>query len=327
MRALLVAALFALPAAAAGECRLVKIAEWPVRLQAGVPVVTASLNGQEIGVLIDTGASQSVVYRTAVDRLKLMTRPADSYRVIGVGGESAAEIAFIDEFRLGKAVRTNWRVLAAGSRSVGRDFEFVLGEDFLENVDLELDYPNGKVRLFQPQGCDGASLAYWDPRRSIEVALVNTSPVYFNGRINDADVRILLDTGFSLSTVTVEAASRFGVQTGAPGVERIGCGQGLGSRRLDIWAARFASLSIGDQTIHDPMLAIADLWKHWSYTDIASRLGRSPSSSPAMVLGTDFLRAHRVLIARSQKKLYFTYTGGVVFPAERGPSCDQLTRK
>jgi hypothetical protein len=32
-----------------------------------------------------------------------------------------------------------------------------------------------------------------------------------------------------------------------------------------------------------------------------------------MLLGTDFLRAHRLLVAHSQRKLYFTYVGGPVF--------------
>ena len=32
-----------------------------------------------------------------------------------------------------------------------------------------------------------------------------------------------------------------------------------------------------------------------------------------MLLGIDFLRAHRVYVAHSQGKLYFTYNGGPVF--------------
>ena len=32
-----------------------------------------------------------------------------------------------------------------------------------------------------------------------------------------------------------------------------------------------------------------------------------------MLLGLDFLRSHRVLIAHSQRKLYFSYIGGTVF--------------
>jgi hypothetical protein len=34
-------------------------------------------------------------------------------------------------------------------------------------------------------------------------------------------------------------------------------------------------------------------------------------------LGADFLRSHRVLVAHSQRKMYFTYAGGPVFPLNR----------
>jgi hypothetical protein len=42
-----------------------------------------------------------------------------------------------------------------------------------------------------------------------------------------------------------------------------------------------------------------------------------------MLLGTDFLRAHRVLVARSQRKMYFTYAGGTVFPSKPSKGCSQ----
>jgi hypothetical protein len=35
-----------------------------------------------------------------------------------------------------------------------------------------------------------------------------------------------------------------------------------------------------------------------------------------MLLGADFLRAHRTLVAHSQHRLYFTYVGGPVFLAD-----------
>jgi len=40
-----------------------------------------------------------------------------------------------------------------------------------------------------------------------------------------------------------------------------------------------------------------------------------------VILGTDFLRAHRVMVARSQRKVYFTYSGGPVFPARKARDC------
>jgi lipoprotein NlpI len=45
--------------------------------------------------------------------------------------------------------------------------------------------------------------------------------------------------------------------------------------------------------------------------------------SQEMLLGTDFLRTHRVLVARSQHRVYFSYVGGQVFPATPALGCDQ----
>jgi hypothetical protein len=38
---------------------------------------------------------------------------------------------------------------------------------------------------------------------------------------------------------------------------------------------------------------------------------------PSMLLGADFIRAHRIYIAKSQGKLYFSYNGGPIFQVVR----------
>jgi hypothetical protein len=38
---------------------------------------------------------------------------------------------------------------------------------------------------------------------------------------------------------------------------------------------------------------------------------------PSMLLGVDFLRSHRVLVAHSQRRIYFTHNGGPVFQLSR----------
>ena len=47
-------------------------------------------------------------------------------------------------------------------------------------------------------------------------------------------------------------------------------------------------------------------------------------AQPQMILGVDFLRSHRVFIANSQRKVYFTYTGGTVFPKTADKACRDL---
>jgi hypothetical protein len=44
---------------------------------------------------------------------------------------------------------------------------------------------------------------------------------------------------------------------------------------------------------------------------------------PAMLLGADFLRSHRVLVAQSQQKIYLSYVGGTVFPSTPTKGCDE----
>ena len=39
-----------------------------------------------------------------------------------------------------------------------------------------------------------------------------------------------------------------------------------------------------------------------------------------MMLGADFLRSHRLLVAHSQRKVYFTYAGGPVFQLNLPPT-------
>ena len=44
-----------------------------------------------------------------------------------------------------------------------------------------------------------------------------------------------------------------------------------------------------------------------------SRIRYRAGTPAGMLLGVDFLKAHRVLVAHSQRKIYFTYVGGPVF--------------
>jgi hypothetical protein len=46
-----------------------------------------------------------------------------------------------------------------------------------------------------------------------------------------------------------------------------------------------------------------------------------------MLLGADFLRAHRVLVSHSQRKMYFTYLGSPVFAMPRPPQSGAEPRR
>src|SRR2546422_4467568 len=58
-------------AAQSQKCKMARIAEWPVRAEQQHPVVDGAINAPKIGILLDTGAAQSLIRRSATGRLGL----------------------------------------------------------------------------------------------------------------------------------------------------------------------------------------------------------------------------------------------------------------
>jgi len=309
--------------AATGNCKYAKFAEWPARLENGQVIVDGTVNGRKIGVMLDTGTERSLILRRAATRLGLTTRAVPELKMIGLGGETEVEAALVEEFRIGDATRKDWWVIVAGSVDFGRDADFILGEDFFRFVDVEFDLAHNAVRLFRPKDCEGAQLAYWAPEGAGQVDIEKISDarpqILFAVQLNGLAMQAVLDSGAATSVVNQRDAERAGVTTRTPGVVAIASGRGTGNNTIDSWIGPFASFTIGDERIRDTTIRFADLWKDAAPpSDGDSRTGKPAESLPAMLLGTDFLRSHRVLISHSQRKMYFTYAGGPVFSID-GP--------
>ena len=104
-----------------------------------------------------------------------------------------------------------------------------------------------------------------------------------------------------------------------------GCSSGIGKALFDTWRDPFESFAIGDEIIHNPSLEFGDIWSYSPFSEIGARLSKFAEGLPDMLLGFDFLRAHRVLIANSQRKVYFSYLDGPVFPAPPfSRACDDV---
>lgn len=308
---------------AAGEapkCKLMRIAEWTVRSDHYLPVVDGEINGKKIGVLIDTGASHDLIVRSVAARLGLPREQLQGVTFVGIGGESHAEAVRIAEFRIGKQLFKNLRAIVAGEQDWGDDLAVILSEDFLRKADVEFDLRNNAVRLYQPKDCAGERLAYWSTQ-ALDVPLQRDDKIVLTVAINGKPLRALLDSGASRSLLArVEAAER-GVTPDSPGAEPGGCVRGLGAKSVDTWTAPFDTFAIGDQLIRNPRIRFADMWQHGTYTETGSRLLRQSAGKPQMLLGADFLRSHRVLVARSQSKMYFSYEGGTVFSTFQVRAC------
>jgi len=309
-------------AAEAAKCKLAKVAEWPVRIERNMLLVDGAIDGKPVDVMLDTGATRTLIFRTAATRIGLDAAGTRNYRMFGVGGETRIDSAMVDEFRVGDFVRKNWRMFIAGEWNFGADV--LLGEDFLQNVDIEFDLAHNAIRLFVPENCGGMALAYWasDGLGEVEMDAVHAgSPqITLTVRINGQSLRAILDSGASLSVLGKSEAARLGVTPETPGVVAAGRSAGLGSKTVASWIGPFASFAIGNETIRNTEIRFADLFKDAKYSVIGSHIPAKVEGLPQMLLGVDFLRSHRVLIAHSQRMIYFTHNGGPVFQQTPAPA-------
>jgi predicted aspartyl protease len=300
--------------AAAEDCKLITIAEWPVRLEHNKVIVDGMINGQKAGIVLDTGAERSFILRSAAVRLGLTLRRARGLRLFGIGGETEVEIANVDEFRIGDTTRQHWQVMVAGERDMGGDVAVLLGDDFFHRTDIEFDLSHHAVRLFQARDCDGVTLAYWSPNNAGQVDIEKVDDdhphVILTVRINGQPVRALLDSGAGLTTLSTSDAARLGVEPETPGVVAVGRASGIGTKTANTWIGPFKTFAIDAETVENPRIFFSDLWKDAAYTQYGMR---TQLGTQTMLLGADFLMAHRVMIAHSQRKLYFTYSGGPLF--------------
>jgi tetratricopeptide (TPR) repeat protein len=124
--------------------------------------------------------------------------------------------------------------------------------------------------------------------------------VYLNGK----KIHAIFDTGASASMLTVSAAKSAGVTEDGPGTAKAGLWRGIGSRAVQTWIAPFDSFRIGDEEIKHTRL----------------RFGGMTSAGADMLIGADFFLSHRIYVASSQGKLYFTYNGGPVFNLAATPA-------
>ena len=102
----------------------------------------------------------------------------------------------------------------------------------------------------------------------------------------------------------------------------VGVSTGIAGRPVQTLLGVFPSFSVGDESIANAKLRIADMFSANTRKQIDSLIAKQAVDEPDMLLGADFIRAHRIYIARSQGKMYFSYNGGPIFQVVRPPEAD-----
>jgi tetratricopeptide (TPR) repeat protein/predicted aspartyl protease len=272
------------------------------------PLMTAKINDLDVQFVVDSGAFYSTISAASAAEFKLRTSPAPvGFYVMGVHGAADVSIGMAKTFTLAGVPLHNVEFLVGGSEAGQRSIG-LLGQNVLHIGDVEYDLSHGAVRLMKALDCSKAFLGYWvDNSTPYSIVNLVTEPGQNTPRfshslssayLNGVEIRVEFDTGAGTSILSLKAAARAGIKPDSSGVVSAGTSYGIfGKSTFANYIAPVSSFKIGNEEIKNTRL----------------RLGDIDLPNADMLIGADFFLSHRIYVANSQHKLYFTYNGGPVF--------------
>ena len=283
------------------KCRYAKMATLPLHYTGPDLMITTSgsINGTPAELLVDTGAYETFFTRTGTER-RNMTLRNTGVIAYGIGGSTSIYETRITEFSAGPARLTKGFIPVLGEFGFTPSFDGILGSPFLLQSDLEISLATKEMTFFHAENCADTYLGYWGDE-VIDVPFKEHDALgqnpHFAVFVNGQEMEAMIDTGAATSSILRDAARRAGVEIDTTDHKRLRHSAGAGGRKAPTWLATVKTFKIGGETVHNAELSVID----------------TRNDDVDVILGADFLRAHRVLFAMSQKKLYFSYVGGEPF--------------
>jgi tetratricopeptide (TPR) repeat protein/predicted aspartyl protease len=306
-----------LPFLAHAACKRAAL-DLPVTISGTRPMIDVKINHQDVRLLVDSGAFFGMISAPMAEELKMRIGPAPyGFYIRGVGGSTIPSVGTAKDFTIANVDLPNVEFLVGGSEA-GGGASGILGQNFLVRWNVEYDLAKGTIRLFKDTDCSKHFLAYWAAQTQQPYTVTNIDKVtpqaphaIGHAYINGEKISVLFDTGAFQSVLSLKAAARAGVKVDSPGVTEGGLSRGVGRNMVRSYIAPFNIFKFADgEEVKNARLRIADL-------DIGLA---------DMLIGADFFLSHRIFIANTQDKVYFTYNGGPVFDlriASKPASIDQ----
>jgi tetratricopeptide (TPR) repeat protein/predicted aspartyl protease len=301
-----------LPAASFAETKcVVAKADLPITIAPGHrAMLTTKINGQDAPFILDSGAFFSMMPMASATQYHLPLRWAPmGFTVTGIGGDSRVQIGVVKDFLIGKSDFRNVEFFIGGS-DIQSNAVGLIGQNLLANWDVEYDMGHGNIALLQPQNCRNTWIAYWAPvgqASELDIEPAKESRYHTIGKvqINGKDIKFTFDTGAPTSLLFRSGVDKLGMKLDGPGVTDAGFTGGLGANRVKQYIVTLNSFKVSDvEEIKNARIRVMD-------GNMDPR-GDSRQESD-MLLGADFILAHRILVSNSQHKMYLTYNGGAVF--------------
>ena len=221
-----------------------------------VPVVAVEINGKSAQLVLDTGSDATVLTRVAARRLGVAEGAAKP--VGGAGGPTLVGTARLEDLVVGGVRIKPLPALLADAPMPPVDG--LLGISVLVEFEVELDVPHGRVALYRARPCATAAPDW--PGRVIRLPVqqqAGSGHLFVSVAVDGQPLRGMLDSGASVSTLSLQSAEDAGLRQGA--LERLPAfrGQAINAEGLVARRATFEELRVGTDRLARPTLMVAAL--------------------------------------------------------------------
>jgi hypothetical protein len=277
-----------------------------------VPVV---INGKSRQMLLDTGASFSLVSPAAVKALHLPSRATDWHlyllsgnysqygvraRTFSVGGLHWRRVDFFE-----MATNQNIGGHFSGTKLIG-----ALGDNMLRSFDVDIDYGSNTLSILSPDHCRGRVI-YWDASAvaAVPMSLNAGGQITVPAVLDGVAINAIIDTGASRSVLNLATAeSDFSVTPGSPQAPRLGSVPD--SNGDTYFVHRFHSLTLSGIKVSNPQLVLVHNAAR-RHLDRGPALGslfsrQNPRDLAPLLIGGDILQHFHIYIAYREHMLYIT---------------------
>jgi predicted aspartyl protease len=271
------------PAVPADPCQLLLVAKLDMEMdQTGRITVPVLLNGTTKRMMVDTGASDTLIAAATLKDLQLKPYEAGNGAYLqGFDGTISAHMVHIGEFGIGRMRGKNFNLFVMDEHF---DSAGLLGADILVSYDLDFDFANARMGLFAPHQCPGKAVYWTQKAYGVVPFTVKENHIWVRVRLDGEEVNAILDTGAADTVMDLDRASA-DFDLDKDKLRR--------SRHYP-----FKTLTIGDVSINSPAIELVP-------DEDTALLGRS-GGALHMIIGMGVLRRLHLYISYKEKMIYIT---------------------
>ncbi len=299
-RALLSCVALLWPAWVSAACVVQQRARVPLQNAGAVFTAPVVVNGIAGTFIVDTGDALTLVTPEAVNHFGLKLDEWTATIMRGVGGierrrnadPRSVELGGVALHRRSLARDATLRVATLPLHMVGgRQIDGLLGRDFLSLFDLELDFSQHTLALYDVHGCSGRFLPWTEPYLAVAVETPAENAPVVPVEVDGVRLRAMLDSGASRTLVAAPGMARLRLD-----IERLQGDpneivSGMGPHTVTMWQHKFHDFRIGGETATAPVFLVGPVQLQ-------------PISD--MLLGADWLMGRRVWISYATNQLFAT---------------------